>query len=311
MAHLHPTTIEGAPFFRAFCGRVGGSNPPSSVFNCARPSTNRPNRLDFPHRAQRPRPLSKVNGVPFPHLQLLSKTSLAGQPPRLPYLRAGTGTSKATLRICGHGIRAHARARSSFGKRTEANVVALRDSNLETTDLAKAEESERTSVLATPVLRLQHLEPHQSFGEAGVHAPKSRRPRAGNQPRRLAVVELPSLRDRRSRNGGNRIRMDSTKARNRTSRFVKPTLRKKREEWGTLDSVDTQIPHRHTTTEGPHPCEARVGGSNLPSSVFDDLSHKHPHESKLLPSCPKVRSVSRTRRSFTSSLSAVVKGFPC
>ena len=67
------------------------------------------------------------------------------------------------------------------------------------------------SVLAGPLLRLQRLERVQVRRETPLHPPESSGARISSTTRRLGVEQFPSLPDRRTGPGGDRVTMDRAK----------------------------------------------------------------------------------------------------
>jgi REP element-mobilizing transposase RayT len=60
----------------------------------------------------------------------------------------------------------------------------------------KAEAARTASVLAAPLLRLQRAQRRKEGRKTSLHASQSRHARSRREARRLAMVELPALRDR-------------------------------------------------------------------------------------------------------------------
>src|ERR1039458_1488602 len=116
------------------------------------------------------------------------------------------------VRILRLRIRGHAGTRSPADQRTRTRSALGSAANAQAEHGAPVSSTGRKPVLAAPLLRFQRVDRRQASREITLHPPQPGKTRARRAPRRLAVEQLPPLRFRDRRHGGNRIAMDGAQA---------------------------------------------------------------------------------------------------
>ena len=149
----------------------------------------------------------------FSHLQLLSSSAQLRHSAIASLFRILSGAGTPILRIVRVRLRGHARARAFAGGRTGTGPPGADAAVAEAVRGANLSSAGPRFVLASAVLRLQCMERREVCREAALHPSQSGCSRTGEAAGRLAMEQLPALRDRSGRSGGDRIAMDGAATR--------------------------------------------------------------------------------------------------
>lgn len=143
------------------------------------------------------------------NVQLLPKATSSGAGERTRPVRAISRGNAAAIRLHCQRVRRDARACALAGQRASEGSSGQSPAGLEAISGGAAT---RAPILAGALLRFQCVHCAQAHREAAIYAPQSGQARPGGSAGAVGVVELSPLRDRRDRDGRNRIAVDGNAA---------------------------------------------------------------------------------------------------